>query len=199
MINEPTAAAMAYGLNKKNGTLSRGLILVFDFGGGTLGASGRAFSQRARDWSPPVSSSDRPPPNAIRLGLRAEATSRADVSLLGLERGVFHTLAIAGNAHLGGEDFTHTLYVAAVAEYSRRTGAALTDPAALQRLWLAAEAAKVALSSAERHVIGVETVGGAQFEWELDRVAFEAITAPLFAKVGGGRGEAAWTSGGAVG
>ncbi|KAL6131452.1 hypothetical protein ACLB2K_069828 [Fragaria x ananassa] len=39
IINEPTAAAIAYGLDKKAGWLSKRNILIFDLGGGTLDVS----------------------------------------------------------------------------------------------------------------------------------------------------------------
>ena len=69
MINEPTAAAIAYGLDKKiQGEMGERNVLIFDLGGGTL-----------------------------------------DVSLLAIENGVFEVKAIAGNTHLGGEDFDNRL------------------------------------------------------------------------------------------
>ena len=40
-------------------------------------------------------------------------------SLLGLDYGVFVTLAIAGNSRLGGEDCTHAIALAVEAEYRR--------------------------------------------------------------------------------
>lgn len=97
VINEPTAAAMAYGLNKKNGTLTRGLILVFDFGGGTLDVSLLVRPQPALDAGPT---------GVVAFAVRLSCGLWL---VQGLEHGVFHTLAIAGNAHLGGEDFTQTL------------------------------------------------------------------------------------------
>lgn len=39
ILTEPTAAAVAYGLDKKTGTKSQQIILVFDFGGGTFDVS----------------------------------------------------------------------------------------------------------------------------------------------------------------
>lgn len=65
LINEPTAAALAYGLQDREGEST---FMVFDIGGGTF-----------------------------------------DVSILEMFEGVMEVRATAGNAFLGGEDFTRTL------------------------------------------------------------------------------------------
>ncbi|PRQ22589.1 putative Heat shock protein 70 family [Rosa chinensis] len=39
IINEPTAAAIAYGLDKKAGSESKRTVMIFDFGGGTIDVS----------------------------------------------------------------------------------------------------------------------------------------------------------------
>ncbi|KAJ0101214.1 hypothetical protein Patl1_06339 [Pistacia atlantica] len=64
IINEPTAAAIAYGLDKKNSGAGERNVLIFDLGGGTF-----------------------------------------DVSLLTIDKDTFQVKAIAGDTHLGGEDF----------------------------------------------------------------------------------------------
>ncbi len=67
IINEPTAAAIAYGLDKMSGKGERN-VLIFGLGGGTF-----------------------------------------DVSLLTIDDGIFEVKAIAGDTHLGGEDFDNKL------------------------------------------------------------------------------------------
>ena len=39
IINEPTAAAIAYGLDKKSGSTGEANVLIFDLGGGTFDVS----------------------------------------------------------------------------------------------------------------------------------------------------------------
>ena len=39
IINEPTAAAIAYGLDKKKGSTAESNVLIFDLGGGTFDVS----------------------------------------------------------------------------------------------------------------------------------------------------------------
>jgi molecular chaperone DnaK len=103
IINEPTAASLAYGLDKE----ADQTILVFDLGGGTF-----------------------------------------DVSVLELGEGVFEVKATNGDNHLGGDNFDKAVVDWMVAEFKRDQGIDLSaDKMALQRLYEAAEKAKIELSS----------------------------------------------------
>src|SRR6201999_4355858 len=103
IINEPTAASLAYGLEKEEDQT----ILVFDLGGGTF-----------------------------------------DVSVLELAEGVFEVKSTAGDNHLGGDNFDKAVVDWMVAEFKKDQGIDLAaDPMALQRLYEAAERAKIELSS----------------------------------------------------
>jgi molecular chaperone DnaK len=105
IINEPTAASLAYGLDKE----SDQTILVFDLGGGTF-----------------------------------------DVSVLELGDGVFEVKATAGDNHLGGDNFDKAIVDWLIAEFKRDQGIDLgNDPMALQRLYEAAEKAKIELSTTQ--------------------------------------------------
>ena len=103
IINEPTAAALAYGLDKRTNQT----VLVFDLGGGTF-----------------------------------------DVSLLELDDGLVEVRATAGDTHLGGDDFDRRIVDYLADEFERQEGIDLRqDPQIRQRLFEAAEKAKVELSS----------------------------------------------------
>src|SRR6202020_1738263 len=103
IINEPTAAALAYGLDRKQSET----VLVFDLGGGTF-----------------------------------------DVSILDVGDGVVEVRATSGDTHLGGDDFDRRLVDLLADEFQQENGIDLRqDPQALQRLFEAAEKAKVELSS----------------------------------------------------
>jgi molecular chaperone DnaK len=105
IINEPTAAALAYGLDKKKDET----IAVYDFGGGTF-----------------------------------------DVSVLELGEGVFEVKATSGDNHLGGDNFDKAVVDWLIAEFKRDQGIDLgNDPMALQRLYEAAEKAKIELSTTQ--------------------------------------------------
>src|SRR5580765_4822023 len=111
IINEPTAASLAYGLDKE----SDQTILVFDLGGGTF-----------------------------------------DVSVLELGDGVFEVKSTAGDNHLGGDNFDKAVVDWMVSEFKKDQGIDLAaDRMALQRLYEAAEKAKIELSTAQETQINL--------------------------------------------
>src|SRR3990170_2656895 len=118
IINEPTAASLAYGLDKEHDQT----ILVFDLGGGTF-----------------------------------------DVSVLELGEGVFEVKSTNGDNHLGGDNFDKAVVDWMVAEFMRDQGIDLSkDPMALQRLYEAAEKAKIELSSTTQTQINLPFVTATQ-------------------------------------
>jgi molecular chaperone DnaK len=118
IINEPTAAALAYGLEKEQDQT----ILVWDLGGGTF-----------------------------------------DVSILELGEGVFEVKATNGDNHLGGDNFDKSIVDWMVAEFKRDQGIDLSqDRMALQRLYEAAEKAKIELSSTQSTQINLPFITATQ-------------------------------------
>jgi molecular chaperone DnaK len=140
IINEPTAAALAYGLDKRE----HETVLVFDLGGGTF-----------------------------------------DVSLLDVGDGVVEVRSTAGDTHLGGDDFDRRVVDHLADEFQRGNGIDLRrDPQALQRLFEAAERAKVELSSVTQTTISLPFVtadanGPKHLNVTLTRATFEQLTADL--------------------
>src|SRR5512135_1339784 len=140
IINEPTAAALAYGMDKRQ----HETVLVFDLGGGTF-----------------------------------------DVSILDVGDGVVEVRATSGDTHLGGDDFDRRIVDHVAEEFQRQTGIDLRrDPQALQRLFEAAEKAKVELSSVTQATISLPFVtanasGPQHLNTTLMRSTFEQITADL--------------------
>jgi molecular chaperone DnaK len=140
IINEPTAAALAYGMDKKE----HETVLVFDLGGGTF-----------------------------------------DVSLLDVGDGVVEVRATAGDTHLGGDDFDRRIVDHLADEFQKDNGIDLRqDPQALQRLFEAAEKAKVELSSVSQTQVSLpfitaDAAGPKHLTTTLKRSAFENITADL--------------------
>jgi molecular chaperone DnaK len=140
IINEPTAAALAYGLDKE----SDQTILVWDLGGGTF-----------------------------------------DVSILELGEGVFEVKATNGDNHLGGDNFDKALVDWMVAEFKREQGIDLAqDRMALQRLYEAAEKAKIELSSTMSTQINLPFVtatpeGPKHLDLQLTRAKLNELTSDL--------------------
>ncbi|MBF6253988.1 molecular chaperone DnaK [Nocardia farcinica] len=140
IINEPTAAALAYGLDKKKNET----VLVFDLGGGTF-----------------------------------------DVSLLDVGDGVVEVRATAGDTHLGGDDFDRRVVDWLAEEFRKDYGIDLrTDPQALQRLYEAAEKAKVELSSVSQTTINLPFItadagGPKHLNTTLMRSKFDQLTGDL--------------------
>ncbi len=122
IVNEPTAASLAYGLHR----LGQGVIAVYDLGGGTF-----------------------------------------DISILRVKDGIFEVLATNGDTHLGGDDFDRVLLLWLLEDIQARHHAELdrdcidlaNDNEVMQELRLAAEAAKIRLSSEERTTLTLPLAG----------------------------------------
>jgi molecular chaperone DnaK len=145
IINEPTAAALAYGLDKETTDQT---ILVFDLGGGTF-----------------------------------------DVSVLEIGDGVFEVKATAGDNHLGGDNFDKAIVDWMVKEFKASQGIDLSqDKMALQRLYEAAEKAKVELSTTQETQINLPFVtadqsGPKHLDMRLTRSKLTELTSDLIDRV----------------
>jgi len=110
IINEPTAAAIAYGLDKKGAEKT---VLIFDLGGGT--------SCLPPSLPPSLLSS----PFVVvfhspSLPLSLPPSGTFDVSLLTIEEGIFEVKATAGDTHLGGEDFDNRMVEYCTSEFKKK-------------------------------------------------------------------------------
>jgi molecular chaperone DnaK len=141
IINEPTAASLAYGLDKKEDEQT---ILVWDLGGGTF-----------------------------------------DVSILEIADKVFEVKATSGDNHLGGDNFDKAIVDWLVAEFKKSQAIDLSqDRMALQRLYEAAEKAKVELSSSQETQINLPFVtadqsGPKHLDMRLTRAKLVELTSDL--------------------
>jgi molecular chaperone DnaK len=146
IINEPTAAALAYGLDKKGSET----VLVFDLGGGTF-----------------------------------------DVSILDVGDGVVEVRATSGDTHLGGDDFDRRLVDYLADEFQKENTIDLRqDPQALQRLFEAAEKAKIELSAVAQTQVNLPFItadanGPKHLVTTIMRSTFEQITDDLLERTMG--------------
>ncbi len=147
IVNEPTAAALAYGLDKEGADQT---ILVFDLGGGTF-----------------------------------------DVSVLELGEGVFEVKSTNGDNHLGGDNFDKAIVDWMAAEFKKDQGIDLSqDKMALQRLYEAAEKAKIELSSTMTTQINLPFItataeGPKHLELQLTRAKLQELTHDLLERTVG--------------
>ena len=161
IINEPTAAALAFGLNIIDGKnvlkdevkksfkdkhKADRMIAVFDLGGGTF-----------------------------------------DVSILELRDGVFDVKATNGDTYLGGEDFDMAIVDYLLEEFKKRSGRDISqDKRALQRFKDAARDAKHDLSYKPKIDIELPFVQGLDhMTVPMDRKKLEEIVAPILARIEG--------------
>jgi molecular chaperone DnaK len=146
IINEPTAAALAYGLDKEHDQT----ILVFDLGGGTF-----------------------------------------DVSIMDIGEGVFEVKSTNGDTHLGGDNFDKAVVDWMAAEFKQSQGIDLSkDKMALQRLYEAAEKAKIELSTTQSTNVNLPFItadenGPKHLDLTLTRAKFDELTSGLVDRVVG--------------
>src|ERR671929_27736 len=112
-----------------------------------------------------------------------------DVSVLEIGDGVFEVKATAGDNHLGGDNFDKAVVDWLAAEFRRDQGIDLTqDPMALQRLYEAAEKAKIELSSAQETQINLPFItadqsGPKHLDMRLTRAKLNELTSDLVDRV----------------
>ncbi|GMS98950.1 hypothetical protein PENTCL1PPCAC_21125 [Pristionchus entomophagus] len=104
------------------------------------------------------------------------------VSALTIEDGICEVKSVAGDNHLGGEDFNNRMVDHFVAEFKRRLKKDLSsDPRALRRLRTACERAKIILSTSCQASIGINSFfDGLDFVSNITRICFEELCADLF-------------------
>ena len=134
VISEPTAAALAYGLDKQDRV---GSIVVIDLGGGTL-----------------------------------------DVSLLEKRAATFYTVAIAGNNHLGGQDFTDRITKFVLSQM----GGEELSTEVVQAVKRESEIVKLILTNKTSAVFSLNSEG-IKFSVEVSRRDFERMNADLFDRI----------------
>ena len=176
IINEPTAASLAYGLNKKlpkneksnleneffqkdnfiengNNIINKNeetekIVIVFDLGGGTL-----------------------------------------DITVLKiLEEEIFEVIASTGDSHLGGDDFDKKIIDYCLKKFSNIYNINIDkikeDTKAMNRLKVASEKAKIILSMEEKTTIYIDQFYENKIlQVDITRKKFEEISQDLFTKL----------------
>jgi molecular chaperone DnaK len=139
IVNEPTAAALAWGWSRKKPQR----VLVYDLGGGTF-----------------------------------------DASVLEYTESVYEVVSTGGDSFLGGIDFDSAIVAQLMSDFEAKTDTIFTDRVAIQRVYDAAERAKMSLSNlkeARIHVPFVAVVNGKPVDLDvtLTRAQLEKLTRAL--------------------
>jgi molecular chaperone DnaK (HSP70) len=155
IVNEPTAAALAYGLGLREAMGAAGpsakprLVAVYDLGGGTFDIS------------------------ILKITPGEGVQSRATVS------DFFQVLSTAGDTHLGGDDFDQAIVALFTREITERFGPMTFPPETLQALRQLAESVKIRLSDEDRAAVRLVVGAGRTYDRTITRAELEALIAPL--------------------
>jgi molecular chaperone DnaK (HSP70) len=187
IINEPTAAALAYGIGIRSGKAA--------------GADG--FDARREDGRPVAlplprcheaspETSGRPGGLAGDKPEQGSGSKKAelvavydlgggtfDLSVLRIERGVFQVLATAGDTHLGGDDFDRRITSLVTREVQERFGVSIDSPATRQALRTLSENVKIRLSEQPKADIELDLGSGRTYRRTITRDELEQLSREL--------------------
>jgi molecular chaperone DnaK (HSP70) len=155
IVNEPTAAALAYGLSldrdaaRNAADAAARTIAVYDLGGGTFDVSILRLTQASHD---------------------------------GPQRDAYQVLATDGDTHLGGDDIDHALvalFTREIAQQLDLTSDLSFDPETRTQLVKFAEDLKCRLSEHESASLRIDLGHGKAYERTLTRAELESLISPL--------------------
>lgn len=164
IINEPTAAVLAFGIDKKSSGNS--ITICCDVGSGTADLTIVEISTTYDEDD--------------------QSGKQNSEAVNGQQ---YEVLATSGDSHLGGTDWDAAILNYLLKEFSNETGISLdNDPIALQRLKDAAERAKIELSSAQQTDINLPYItadasGPKHMNIKLTRAKLESLTEHLTQRV----------------
>jgi molecular chaperone DnaK (HSP70) len=166
IVNEPTAAALAYGIGVRDTAQPAGRVAgrlplpIPHCHEGDGATSGAATATQT-------------------VGVYDLGGGTFDISILRIENGVFQVLSTAGDTHLGGDDFDRALITLVGDEVRAQFGVEIEAPATRQALRGLSEAVKIRLSEAEQAELELELGGGRLYRRTITRAEFEQRVAPL--------------------
>jgi molecular chaperone DnaK len=175
IINEPTAAALAYGIGLRE-----------------QGATGVPAAKEDASAKPP-GHTPLPQPKCSEDPLdspMAEEKSQTvavydlgggtfDISVLRLEAGIFQVLSTAGDTHLGGDDFDRTIIQLVAKEVQEQFGVAIDSPVTQQALRGLAEAVKIRLATERTAAISLDLGDGRTYQRTITQAELETLVTPL--------------------
>lgn len=167
IVNEPTAAALAYGLGVRghdNGTTDAAPALSL-----------MSHCPSSESSTPGVTSGQ------VKESIVAVydlGGGTFDVSILRLTDGVYEVLSTHGNTHLGGDDFDREIMALVQREVQAQFGVDIASPAIRQALRHFAEQVKMRLSRETSAVLEIDIGTREPYCRTLTRDEFETMIAP---------------------
>jgi L1 cell adhesion molecule like protein len=168
IINEPTAAAISYGLDHGQGTVA------------STTADPTAADPTADSTADPTAVPMTAPAKRILIVDIGGGTS--DFTVLIVDDGIFQVKSTSGLSHTGGEDFDNRLVKYFTDEFQRKYAKDLSsNPKSVKRLKNACERAKRDLSSSSSTTIDIDSLyDGIDFTSIISRSRFDELCMDLF-------------------
>ena len=171
IINEPTAAALAYGIGVRE----------------ALQDTSPCAPTRRTEGHTPLPMARCPSKSIEGDGAKSTQTVAVydlgggtfDISILRIEEGVFQVLSTAGDTRLGGDDFDRTIIMLVQREVQEQFGVSIESPMTKQALRGFAEAVKVRLSTEPQASIELDLGGGRVYQRTITRDEFEQMCSEL--------------------
>ncbi|MEM9347515.1 MAG: Hsp70 family protein [Planctomycetota bacterium] len=180
MVNEPTAAALAYGLG--GATPNQDTSLIKDKSAGSISLSTKLNPEACSSESESAPAADTAAA-AQTIAVYDLGGGTFDISILRLEQtdsgAVDQVLSTAGDTHLGGDDIDQMIIQLAMREVREQFGEALDFPPATQQaLRSFAEATKIRLSNETEATIEIDLGEGKLYQRTLTRDELETLAEP---------------------
>ncbi|HKQ48555.1 MAG TPA: Fe-S protein assembly chaperone HscA [Phycisphaerae bacterium] len=165
IINEPTAAALAYGIGLRSPSV-------------TTPASSLPIGDKTKCTGGPAADSA-PAGGTSTIAVYDLGGGTFDVSILRLSGDVFEVISTHGDTHLGGDDFDRTIIQLVQREVADQFGLNIDSPATRQALRLFAEDVKIRLSDQPSAELELDLGSGRTYRRSISREEFERTIAPL--------------------
>ncbi len=167
IINEPTAAALAYGIGIRE-------ALHDDSPCAPPGPAGQSLPiARSGEGAGGCSAASAAPSQTVAVYDLGGGTF--DISVLRLETGVFQVLSTAGDTRLGGDDFDRRIITLVQREVHEQFGLSIDSPTTKQALRGLAEAVKIRLSQQPEARIELDLGQGRTYRRTITRDEFERL------------------------
>ena len=169
IINEPTAAALAYGI---------GVREALEHGAAPAPARTESGHISLPQPTCPQGASDKPADASAAAQTAAVydlGGGTFDVSILRIEQGVFQVLSTAGDTHLGGDDFDREIIKLVQREVREQFGLSIDSPTTRQALRGFAEAVKIRLSEQEQANLELDLGDNRVYRRTITRAEYEAL------------------------